>query len=148
MGETPALSRVLVVDDDDDHLLMLAVLLEASGYEVLTAASCATGRAILAVESVDALIADYSLGDGTAIDLVRELGERRPRVSLVLSGFDGDDDIEKSLAAGFDAHLVKPTAIDLLRETLAQALRRPSGMRIAPAARHVASEASVSPRRR
>lgn len=123
---------VLVVDDDSDHLLMLEALLEAGGYTVLTATSCAEGRAVLMDRDVDALVADYSLGDGTASELLRDLGDRRPRVALVLSGFDASEDIARTLEAGFDAHLVKPTSIDLLRELLAEGLRKsPSGVRLA-----------------
>ena len=125
-------SVVLVVDDDSDHLLMLEALLEAGGYTVITATSCAEGRALLMERDVDALVADYSLGDGTASELVRDLGERRPRVALVLSGFDASEDMARTLEAGFDAHLVKPTSIDLLRELLAQGLgKSPSGVRLA-----------------
>lgn len=123
---------VLVVDDDGDHLLMLEALLETAGYSVLTATSCAEGRALLMEHDVDALVADYSLGDGTASELLRGLGARRPRVALVLSGFDAREDIERTLEAGFDAHLVKPASIDLLKELLAKGLRKSeSGVRLA-----------------
>lgn len=122
---------VLVVDDDCDHLLMLEALLDDAGYTVITATSCAEGRALLMERDVDALVADFSLGDGTASELIRDLGDRRPRVALVLSGFDASEDVERTLDAGFDAHLVKPTSIDLLREKLAEGLRKsPSGVRL------------------
>ena len=126
---------VLVVDDDADHLLMLEALLESAGYAVITATSCAEGRALLMSRRVDALVADYSLGDGTASDLLRGLGDRRPSVALVLSGFDASEDVARTLEAGFDAHLVKPTSIDLLRELLAEGLRKSeSGIRLAAGA--------------
>jgi DNA-binding response OmpR family regulator len=131
MVQPRARGIVLVVDDDCDHLLMLEALLDAAGYTVLTATSCAEGRSLLMQRDVDALVADYSLGDGTASDLLRGLGHRRPRVALVLSGFDASEDVARTLDAGFDAHLVKPTSIDVLRETLAEGLRKsPSGIRL------------------
>lgn len=114
---------------------MLEALLDATDYTVITATSCAEGRAILRDRQVDALVADYSLGDGTASDLLQGLGERRPGVALVLSGFDASEDIARTLEAGFDAHLVKPTSIDLLRELLADGLRKSqSGTRLASGA--------------
>lgn len=131
MVQPRAGALILVVDDDCDHLLMLEALLDAAGYTVITATSCAEGRSLLMEREFDALVADYSLGDGTASDLLRELGDRRPRVALVLSGFDASEDVTRTLDAGFDAHLVKPTSIDVLRETLAEGLRRsPSGVRL------------------
>jgi len=56
-------------------------------------------------------------------------------VALVLSGFDANEDVARTLEAGFDAHLVKPTSIDLLRELLAEGLRKSeSGIRLAAGA--------------
>jgi DNA-binding response OmpR family regulator len=123
---------VLVVDDDEDHVVMLEVVLEASGYEVITAHSCEEAKARLAERPVDALVTDLTLGDGTAIDLMRSLGERRPRLAIVLSGFDSVEDLESTRTAGFDAHLVKPTPLDQLTELIAEGLRRRrSGTRLA-----------------
>jgi DNA-binding response OmpR family regulator len=131
MVQSRAGALVLVVDDDCDHLLMLEALLDSAGYTVITATSCAEGRAILKDHEIDALVADFSLGDGTASELLRDLGDRRPRVALVLSGFDASEDVARTLEAGFDAHLVKPTSIDVLRDALAEGLRKsPSGVRL------------------
>jgi DNA-binding response OmpR family regulator len=132
MMEQARLAKVLVVDDDQDHCLMLEVALECLGYEVALAHSYAQAVARLRNADVDALICDLTLGDGTALDVLRSAGARRPRVSVVLSGFDSDEDREASLAAGFDAHLVKPTSIELLGRVISQGLRRPrSGIRLA-----------------
>ncbi len=46
---------VLVVDDDDDHNLVMTMSLEALGYEVRAADSCAAAQAVAASEEVDAL---------------------------------------------------------------------------------------------
>jgi DNA-binding response OmpR family regulator len=132
---------VLVVDDDEDHLLMVEALLEAVGYDVITASSCAAGRKVLSERSVDALLADLSLGDGTALDLLRDIGPRRPRVAVVLSGFDSTEDVARTVQAGYDAHLAKPTPVELLRETLAAGLRdHPSGVRISATSAHQESQ--------
>ena len=47
------------------------------------------------------------------------------RVILVaLTGFGQDEDRQRSVAAGFDEHLIKPTSIALLREVLLRAVSR------------------------
>ncbi|MCL2723240.1 MAG: response regulator [Polyangiaceae bacterium] len=114
---------VLVVDDDDDHNFVVSMSLEALGYEVRSASSCATARAMLAREKTDALLSDLALGDGTALDLVASL-ERRPRVAIVLTGFD---DVGPKVRAAFDAVLLKPTAIEHLDEVLRARLSTPRG---------------------
>lgn len=144
---------VLVVDDDEDHLLMLEALLDAVGYDVVTAASCAAARKVLQERVIDALLADLSLGDGTALDLLRDIGTRRPRVAIVLSGFDSTEDVARTVQAGYDAHLAKPTAVELLRETIAEGLRHhPSSVRLtassADAVEAVADAALARPRTR
>jgi CheY-like chemotaxis protein len=44
-----------------------------------------------------------------------------PRRLVALSGFGSPHDIEASLKAGFDNHLVKPIDLELLARTLAPA---------------------------
>jgi len=126
MGERPARPLVLVVDDDEDHLLMLEAMLDSVGYDVLTAGSCSEAHAQLREHEIDALVADLALGDGTALDLMKR-SPRRPRVAVVLSGFDSDEDVRRTLQAGYDAHLPKPTQPDVLRDVLAEGLRRNKG---------------------
>lgn len=108
---------VLIVDDDDDNLLVLAASLELD-FEVKTARSCREARALLASTTFDALITDFSLGDGTALELVASLGDRRPPVSVLVTGYGSAEDQARSHAAGFHAHLVKPITIPELERTL------------------------------
>ena len=132
MMEPAVFAKVLVVDDDVDHCLMLEVALECLGYEVTLAHSYRHAVALLRETDVDALVCDLTLGDGTALDVMRAIGSRRPRVCVVLSGFDAADDRERSLAAGFDEHLVKPTSLEELGRVLSAGLRRSrSGVRLA-----------------
>lgn len=132
MGESSELPLVLVVDDDPDHCMMLEVALESRGHRVRTAHSCRSAVAIMESEPVDAVVCDLTLGDGTALDVLRNAGEHRPRVAIVLSGFDDAEDQERSLAAGYDVHLVKPTPIETLVDVIARGLGRPrSGIHLA-----------------
>jgi DNA-binding response OmpR family regulator len=111
---------------------MLEAVLGSVGYEVVTAASRAEGRFVLEHRYIDALVADLSLGDGTAPDLLAKLPDaHRPRVALVLSGFDASEDVARTLEAGFDAHLVKPTAIEQLRQAITEGLIRHPSPRLA-----------------
>lgn len=139
MGEAAELPLVLVVDDDEDHCMMLEVALETRGHRVLTAHSARSALETMRAHTVDALVCDLTLGDGTALDVLRDIGERRPPVAVVLSGFDDTEDRERSIAAGFDAHLVKPTPVETLIDVIARGLGRPrSGIQL--------TETAASPR--
>jgi len=130
MGEVTPHPLVLVVDDDPDHLMMLEILLESVGYEVEAVETCAKACALLDSRRVDVLIADLFLHDGTAMDVLASAAYR-PTLAIVISGSDAPEDVERTLEAGFDAHLIKPTPIETLREVIAEGLRRrPSERRI------------------
>lgn len=140
-GESPR-PLVLIVDDDEDHVMMLEVGLEAQGFAVITAYSCAEARHLLDTRGVDALVADLTLGDGTSLDLLTSLA-RRPRVAVILSGYDSPEDVARTKAAGYDAHLVKPASFELLARVLREGLEHAtSGVRLAKASSDVAVRSS------
>ncbi|KYF84389.1 response regulator [Sorangium sp. So ce388] len=119
------LPLVLVLDDDDDTSTLLGMALRRRGFRVVVARSCEEGRARLAENPIDALVTDVSLPDGSGIELVASLAAK-PRATIVVSGFGGDDDREKSRMAGAHAHLVKPVDVTRLVSTLNEMLGRPS----------------------
>ena len=115
-------STVLVVDDDEDNALALESALESIGFAVRVARSCAEARRALAGAPVDALVTDFSLGDGDGLELLLSLGATRPRVAVVVSGHGGAAAEARTLAAGFDGHLVKPIDLAQLERMLRNAL--------------------------
>jgi len=110
--------RVLVLDDDEDNRMILETALLADGFDVSTAASTAEARSMLEADRADALVTDLALGDGDAFELMAALGASRPKVAVLVTGYDGAEDRARARAAGFDAHLVKPIALDVLSKTL------------------------------
>jgi CheY-like chemotaxis protein len=54
----------------------------------------------------DAVLTDLGLPDGSGIEVGRALSDRLPVIAL--SGYGRDQDRQRSSAAGFAAHLVKP----------------------------------------
>jgi CheY-like chemotaxis protein len=108
----------MVVDDDEDNALVLEAALELAGFQVTVARSLHDARAALASVSVDVLVTDYSLGDGDAVELISSLGAKRPPVAVLVTGYGSPEDRERSQAAGFDAHLLKPVAFDELERTI------------------------------
>ena len=115
---------VVVLDDDEDNVDILEAALQASGFDVRVARSCAEACALLRAAPADALVTDFSLGDGDALELVAGLGSRRPTVAVLVTGYGSSEDQARSRAAGFDAHLVKPIAIEDLESALRRGLAR------------------------
>ncbi len=74
-------------------------------------------------EPIDILISDIGLPDGSGLEIMRHLRERRncyPVRGIALSGFGMEEDVKKSREAGFDHHLTKPVTFDRLRAVLKQ----------------------------
>lgn len=101
---------------------MLEVALESAGFRVAVAYTCGQAKELLETQSFDALVADLTLPDGSSTDLLESLGTKRPRVAVVLSGSDEPDDMDRTEAVGFDAHLVKPTSIEKLVDVIGRGL--------------------------
>jgi len=60
------------------------------------------------------------LRDGSGLDLVKELKAISPKMpALAVSGYGTQEDVEKSLAAGFEIHLTKPLRFAALEKAIA-----------------------------
>jgi CheY-like chemotaxis protein/anti-sigma regulatory factor (Ser/Thr protein kinase) len=116
--------RIMVVDDNVDAASTLAMLLEASGHQVLVehASRKALERASEAAPQVCLL--DIGLPEIDGIELARRL-RARPETArsllIAVTGYGQDQDRKQTLAAGFDHHFVKPVDIDRLAAILAEA---------------------------
>jgi CheY-like chemotaxis protein len=114
-------TRILLVDDHADTLLVIRSILEQRGYEVLPAASLSQAYA-QAESGFDLLLCDIDLPDGSGLDLIAGLSATRSIRAIAMSGYGAAADIERSVAAGFMRHLVKPFTIDRLLEAIVLAL--------------------------
>jgi len=75
---------------------------------------------LVGAQEFDALVSDLGLPDGRGTELMAELRRRGCRtVGVSVSGFGMDDDVRRSLEAGFAVHLIKPIAVPQLKEFLA-----------------------------
>ena len=118
--------RVLLVEDHADTRRVMAKVLTTFGHQVT-----ATGSVREAVEAADRqpfdlLLSDINLPDGTGMDVMRHVGGRPGLVGIALSGFGQDEDLQRSRAAGFAMHLIKPVTVQALRDTIDAHVARPS----------------------
>jgi CheY-like chemotaxis protein len=111
---------ILVVEDHDDTLRSMKMLLTRLGYEVLAAENMKDALRISEEQHFDILLSDIGLPDGSGLELLRRLREKRNIKALALSGFGMDEDVERSYEAGFVDHLTKPVSIDRLQAAISQ----------------------------
>lgn len=110
--------KILFVDDHRDTRIVMEKLLRQWGYQVHTADSVAAALGIARSIGPDLLISDIELPDGTGIDLLRTLRSTTSIPGIVHSGYGMQEDVTRSLEAGFFVHLVKPVALSKLRDAI------------------------------
>jgi PAS domain S-box-containing protein len=124
--------RILVADDNRDSADVFAMFLEMMGNEVEKAYD-----GLAAVEAAERFRPDAVLLD---IGMPRLNGEeacRRIRSSpwgtdallIAVTGWDNEENRRRIVAAGFDAHLVKPVDPSTVADLLASRLRAPRSAR-------------------
>ncbi len=98
---------ILLVEDHRDTALALSFVLEHGGYAVKCAYSVAEALAT-DVSTIDLVVSDLGLPDGSGLDVMRTLKARKPLRGIALTGYGRREDIVDTRAAGFDRHLTKP----------------------------------------
>lgn len=109
MDAAPANTRVLIIDDQEDVRTVLSLMLEAHGFETLTAGSGEEGLAHAARTRVDVVFTDLRMPGISGWEVARRLRslDPPPRVVLV-TGWVMDNSPELLRARGIDAVLLKP----------------------------------------
>jgi len=116
-------ARILLVDDHEDTLEFMSRFLRRFGHKVVTASTYREALSIGRQEEFDLLIADIGLSDGSGYQLLSALQAVSPIKGIVLSGYGMKADVDRSIAAGFSAHLKKPSDISILTATIDRVLR-------------------------
>lgn len=117
-GTGKPLPRILLVEDHADTLQILARLLRRWGYDVHTASTVQAALQLARQETFDVLISDLALPDGSGREIMAEVKARYGMRGVALSGYGTEADAERSRAAGFGEHLVKPINFPELRACL------------------------------
>ncbi len=112
--------HVLVIEDNADMRALLQALLMGEGHRVEAADTGAAGLELARTGRPDVVLADIGLPDLDGYEVGRQIrAVLGPSVRLIaLTGYGQAEDRQRSRAAGFDAHLVKPVSGTLLHETI------------------------------
>lgn len=110
--------RIFLLEDHDQTRVTLSQLLERRGHQVARnppsrARSPAWRRVIT--------ISLFGLPDGDGHKFMAEMHESHGLPGIALSGYGMDQDIARSRASGFFAHLTKPVDIHVLESAIAAA---------------------------
>ncbi len=100
--------RILVVENHPDTLKYLCLYLEQMGHEVVSARTKSESMALLPDSRCDVLISDIGLPDGNGWELLQQAPVPKPPYAIAMSGYGQNADRQRSQAAGYRHHLLKP----------------------------------------
>lgn len=121
--------HVLVVEDDDDSREMLGQTLEMYGARVTAVASAAAAMAVISNNTPDIMISDLGMPEVDGFMLMQQVRRAIPddqMPAIALSAYARESDQKQALAAGFQAHLLKPLEPDKLVKTVAEVVAQSS----------------------
>jgi signal transduction histidine kinase len=111
-------ARLMIVEDHLDTASLMSRLLKSAGYHVSTAHSAASALQLADTEPFDVVLCDIGLPDATGYDLMARMKERHTIKGIALSGYGMEEDLQRSSAAGFEEHLVKPVNMTQLEAVI------------------------------
>ena len=113
--------KLLVVEDD--HALNQGIALSFAG-ETVVQAFCMKDAEELFDESIDLVILDINLPDGSGLDLCREIRKSSHVPIIFLTANDMEIDIVTGLESGADDYITKPFSLAVLRARVNAVTRR------------------------
>ncbi|WP_133792444.1 hybrid sensor histidine kinase/response regulator [Paraburkholderia silvatlantica] len=113
--------NILLIEDHEDTAEVMSQLMRAGGHEVAVAGSVTGALALTASMAFDLVVSDIGLPDGSGIDFIRAFRAQSTVPAIALTGFGTDDDVRRSVEAGFTAHLTKPVNFEQLERLIEEA---------------------------
>jgi CheY-like chemotaxis protein len=111
LRQTAGVASIVVIEDHQDTADLMREILVQAGHRVEAAYTGRDGIAVARRIGAELVFCDVGLPDidGYAVARMLRADPATERARLIaLTGFQGEDERERAIAAGFDRHVVKP----------------------------------------
>ena len=118
---------ILMVDDNRDMVDTLASVLRVQGHQVSVAYDGAAALRAIDSKTPEVVVLDLGMPEMDGLEVARRIRSRLTAAEVMLialTGWGGKADRERTLAAGFDHHLVKPLRLEEFEQLLGAAPQR------------------------
>jgi two-component system response regulator RegA len=110
---------LLIVDDDKPFLTRLSRAMESRGFAVTTAETVAEGLTAISKGAPAFAVIDLRLSDGTGLDVISQLKEKRPDArGIILTGYGNIATAVTAVKLGAFDYLAKPADADEIYNAL------------------------------
>jgi DNA-binding response OmpR family regulator len=124
LSKTSVSHRVLLVDDDDGVRDLMKEMLEAKGFDVISASNVKEALKFITTESFDVLITDLHMPDpGDGFTVVTAMRHSQPEaLTLLVSGYPDVKSAMEAILLEADEIIVKPFEAGKLAELVSKKL--------------------------
>ena len=121
-----SLPSILLVDDNEHVRSSLSMVLEHSGFTVVSAGNVADALKAIGAQAFDVLLSDLHMpGAGDGLTVVSAMRHSHPSaVTIILSGYPEMKEAAAAILLQADEILVKPMAVDELVNTIKARLKQ------------------------
>ena len=119
------MKQLMIVEDDKELNQGLCKALKTEDLQIVSCQNLKSAREQLQCGGVSLVLLDINLPDGSGLDLLREIRESTPDISVILlTANDTDMDIVDGLENGADDYITKPFSLAVLRARVNTQLRK------------------------
>ncbi|MBT2770979.1 response regulator transcription factor [Halomonas sp. ISL-60] len=118
------MNRLLLVEDDENLVFGIDYTLSSEGYTVSLAGSLEEARNVLQTESIDLILLDVNLPDGSGYQLCRKIRGTSQVPIIFLTALDEEANVVAGLEMGADDYVTKPVRTKELLSRIKAVLRR------------------------
>ena len=119
------MKQLLIVEDDQTLNEGLCRALQQDDRKIISCDCLKTARAQITLDTVDFVLLDINLPDGSGLELLKEIKKQKPALPVVLlTANDTDRDIVQGLETGADDYITKPFSLSVLRARVNTQLRK------------------------
>ena len=119
------MKQLLIVEDDQTLNEGLCKALQQEDRKIISCDCLKAARTQLALDTVDFVLLDINLPDGSGLELLKEIKKQKPALPVILlTANDTDRDIVHGLETGADDYITKPFSLSVLRARVNTQLRK------------------------
>lgn len=107
-------NHILLVEDEDSVKRGISFTLERDGYQVFACGTIKEAECIFQRESLQLIICDINLPDGSGFDWIRTVRKRSCVHIICLTALDQETDQVLGYEAGADDYITKPFRLSIL----------------------------------
>ncbi|MFS0783432.1 response regulator transcription factor [Bacillus sp. 1P06AnD] len=120
-------ATILVVEDDVSLNRGLTFKLKKEGYQVLSASNLEEARSYLQSHTIDLIVSDVGLPDGSGFDFCQEVRQTSDVIFVLLTALDQEVDMVTGYELGADDYITKPFSLLILISKINALMRRNEG---------------------